>query len=63
MTRIELTPEHTAVLADLLHKTISDLGMEIAATERLEFREQLKHRRDVLNEVLDRLPQDRSEAA
>ncbi|MFW6060587.1 MAG: hypothetical protein ACODAQ_10425 [Phycisphaeraceae bacterium] len=63
MPRIELTDEQTAILADLLHNTISDLGMEIAATEQMDFRDQLKHRRDVLHQVLDRLPRPRSEAA
>lgn len=64
MTRLELNDEQAATLADLLHTTVSDLGMEIAATEQYDFREQLKHRRHVLHEVLDRLPQaSRPEAA
>ena len=63
MTRIELTDEQAAALMELLNQTVSDLGMEIAATERLDFRNQVKARRRRLHEVLESLRHARPQAA
>lgn len=63
MLRIELNDEQAEVLRELLHQQVSDLGMEIAATERLEFRDQLKQRRKRYNEMLEALQRARSQPA
>lgn len=55
MTQITLTPTERETLAGVLESVLSDLRMEIAATDRQEFRDRLKGKRDVLNAILDRL--------
>lgn len=52
MIRIELTDQQAAVLSEELRQTIANLGMEIAGTERLAFRDQIKERRRLLQEVV-----------
>ena len=59
MLRIELTEQQASALAEVLHTTIAELGMEIAATERQSFRDQLKARRLVLRQVLTEVERDR----
>ena len=63
MIHLDLTDEQAATLISLLRQTVSDLGMAIAATERLEFRDQLKDRRHVLNELLEMLQQSQARAS
>jgi hypothetical protein len=53
MLYLDLTPDEIAVLDDLLTNDLSDLRMEIAHTDRLEYRERLKVRKAVLMKVLD----------
>jgi len=53
MPQLHLTPQQCTVLEDVLQSTISDLGMEIADTDRMEFRDQLKERRGTLTAVLE----------
>lgn len=53
MLHLDLTPEEIAVFDDLLANDLSDLRMEIAHTDRLEYRERLKVRKAVLTKVLD----------
>jgi hypothetical protein len=52
---IELNDEQVQVLADALESYLSDLGTEIAHTDSTEFRDGLKHRREVLEAVLQLL--------
>jgi hypothetical protein len=56
MFSLDLTPAEVAVLREVLESDISDLGMEIAGTDSLDFREGLKARRSVLQKVLAALP-------
>lgn len=63
MTRIELTDQQAEALREELGRLVSELGMEIAATERLDFRDQVKARRRLLAEVLDALRERTSHAA
>ncbi len=63
MIHLDITEEQAEVLTTLLRQTVSDLGMEIAATERLEFRDQLKGRREVLSELLETLRRSQLKAA
>ncbi len=55
MPRIDLSPEESATLREILESYLGDLRMEIAATDALEFRESLKQREEVVKAVLHRL--------
>lgn len=55
MIRIELTEAEAATLQDVLDSYLSDLRMEIADTDRMEFREQLKGKKKVIEDVIGRL--------
>lgn len=55
MIRIELTMDEARVLHETLGRYVSDLGMEIADTDRMDFREGLKAERDALRRVMERL--------
>ncbi len=55
MVRIELSEADVATLKDVLDSYLSDLRMEIADTDRMDFREGLKDRRKVLESLLDRI--------
>jgi hypothetical protein len=59
--QLSLTQEETAMLAEILASYRSDLRMEIADTESMEFREQLKQREAFLDKVLIQLQEARSE--
>lgn len=63
MLRIELTDDQARALREVLSQQVSELGMEIAGTERMAFRDQLKLRRRRLNEVLDAIGRVESQAA
>jgi hypothetical protein len=52
---IDLNDTERTILKEVLENTVSDLGMEIAATDAQHFREHLKERREVLNKVIDAL--------
>ena len=53
MQTIELSREQADVLAQALESYLSDLRMEIADTDLMDFRDMLKHRKVLLNEVLE----------
>lgn len=55
MIHIELTREEAEVLRRILEVEISDLRMEIAGTEQMDFREFLKEREVFLKELVERL--------
>lgn len=55
MIRIELTEAEAATLGDVLESYLSDLRMEIADTDRMEFREELKAKKKVVADVMGRL--------
>jgi uncharacterized protein YlxP (DUF503 family) len=55
MTRIEISEEDGVVLRRILESTLSDLRMEIADTDRQDFRDGLKADKAVLQRVLDQL--------
>lgn len=55
MTQLSLEPNEQDVLIWALRSAVSDLGAEIADTERQEFREDLKGRKAVLMNILQRL--------
>jgi len=55
MHTLELSSEEAYVLRETLEAYLSDLRMEIADTDRMDFRDQLKHRRELLERVLSAL--------
>ncbi len=55
MCNLELTKEEKGVLAEVLESYLSDLRMEIADTDSMDFRESLKKKKAVLNKALETL--------
>ena len=55
MLELDLTPEEVEILRRVLTNDLSDLRMEIADTDRLDFRDRLRERKAVLAKVLDAL--------
>lgn len=55
MVRIELTSEEADVLRETLESDLSDLRMELADTDNIEFRAILKKKEAPLKQLLDRL--------
>jgi hypothetical protein len=55
MQTLELSSEEAYVLRETLETYLSDLRMEIADTDRMDFRDQLKHRRALIERVVDAL--------
>jgi hypothetical protein len=57
MLNLSLETKEQAILAWALKSAVSDLGAEIADTENMEFRQDLKERKAVLQTILKRLDQ------
>jgi hypothetical protein len=57
---IELTPPQPEMLREILTDYLSDLRMEIADTDSMDFREELKRRQEFLQELIERLGRERS---
>ncbi len=55
MINLDLTKEENDILSTVLESYLSDLRMEIADTDSMDFRESLKKKKDVLNKVLETL--------
>ncbi len=55
MSQLSLDPNERDVLVWALQSAVSDLGAEIADTENQEFRNDLKERKAVLQNILQRL--------
>jgi hypothetical protein len=55
MAQLELTREEMTALLKVLQSDYSDLRMEIANTDRKEFRDHLKETKEVLNSVIAKL--------
>lgn len=53
--QLTLGPREQEIVVWALTNTISDLGAEIADTENQEFRDDLKERKTVLQNILSRL--------
>lgn len=52
MVHIDLEPTEAQVLKMVLESYLSDLRMEIADTDSMDFREQLKARKTILRKVV-----------
>lgn len=57
MIDLDLTNEEREILREVLSSCLSDLRMEIADTDRQDFRDMLKARKAVIAKVLDVLTQ------
>ena len=57
MIQLTLNTDEASTLRVVLENYISDLRMEIADTEQMEFREQLKDREAVLKKIVAMLSQ------
>ena len=55
MIELDLTREEREVLLETLETDLSDLRMEIADTDSLDFRDMLKGRKAVLAKVIEAL--------
>jgi hypothetical protein len=56
MLKIELTDEERETLRHILNVDLGALEIEIQRTDHREFKELLKHRRDVLKGMLFKVP-------
>lgn len=55
MVQIELNESETGLLKEILENFLSDLRMEIANTDRMDFREELKDREVFIKKLLQQL--------
>jgi hypothetical protein len=57
MKKIELnlSDDEQNIIKDILENSISDLSMEITDTDKMEYREKLKIKRNVLQKLLNSL--------
>lgn len=55
MVELDLTEEERQILHDVLQSYLSDLRMEIADTDRMDFRDMLKDRKAVVQKAMDSL--------
>ena len=55
MVTVELTPEEVEVLREVLAHHIHDMNVEVFRTDTHDYKEMLKHRRAVLEQVLSRI--------
>ena len=58
MVHVQLNPVEAQCLRRVLEETISDLGMEIANTDSLDFRRRLKDQRATLERILERIQRE-----
>lgn len=56
MIQVTLPPEEATLLREVLESYLSDLRMEIADTDSMDFREGLKRQEDFLKRFLRQLP-------
>lgn len=55
MTQIVLTDTEASTLGDILRSYLSDLRMEIADTEQIDFRQRLKGEEVIIKKILEML--------
>lgn len=55
MQHFELTSEELETLSDVLRHGIGEINMEMYRTDTHDFKELLKHRKQVLEHLLDKL--------
>jgi hypothetical protein len=55
VVRVELTTEEVGMLREILQSYLGDLRMEVAQTDLMDFRDNLKLREVFLKDLLNRL--------
>lgn len=55
MIRLDLQDDEQQALSEALKSYLGDLSFEIANTDKMSFRDQLKTNRDLLQKILDTL--------
>lgn len=55
MPRLDLSHTHAAILCEYLKRELSDLSVEIAGTDRKNYRDEIKAERRLLRDVLEKL--------
>ena len=63
MCQIELSAQEQEILGQVLQHSLATLEVEIQHTDHQEFKELLKHRRDLLNSLLTRIAKPLTTAA
>jgi hypothetical protein len=56
MQTFELSSEETEVLREVLHHAVDEIDIEVFRTDTRDFKEMLKHRRDVLEHLMQKVP-------
>jgi len=60
--QLSISEEDARILRDVLNEYVSDLRIEIADTDQMDFREKLKQREQVLKRCIDGLSGGKSGA-
>jgi len=55
MITLELTPEEHVVLVEILDEFLSDLRMEIADTDSFDFKAELRHERELVTQLTQKV--------
>lgn len=55
MKTVEFTDEELEMLRDLLQRTLHDMEREVFRTDHREFKEILRHRRELLERVTEKV--------
>ena len=55
MQKIEFTPEEIKILHEVLEHQINEVEVEVFRTDTHDFKEMLKHRRQILEKILAKL--------
>lgn len=55
MQSLSLSPEESETLRDVLRHIVDDMDVEVFRTDTRDYKEMLKHRRELLERVLEKL--------
>ncbi|MEJ2634761.1 MAG: hypothetical protein P8184_05660 [Calditrichia bacterium] len=58
MIQLEISKDEAVILKDYIESCLSDLRMEIAGTESMDFRERLKKKEAFLKRLLEQLSEE-----
>jgi hypothetical protein len=58
MPTFEFTPEELELLREVLTSDLSELRMEIVDTDNSRFKDGLKHRKQIMMDILEKLGQN-----
>ncbi len=55
MQNLQLSAEEAEALKEVLHHLVADLEVEVFRTDTRDFKEILKHRRELFDQILEKL--------